>query len=375
MRLTFNFTRNHKSIGLTAICFFSSFMAMAQSPFKGLENLFTTPRSYIVRYTTTPPVIDGDINDAVWQQADWTEQFQDIEGDLKPHPALQTKVKMLWGDSCLYIAAQMQEPNVWAYQQHHDDVVFYDNDFEVFINPNNTTHQYFEMEFNALNTVFDLFMNKPYRDLGSAMINWNAEGLHSAVKVQGTINNPSDTDTGWTIEIAIPFRAISIGNFVQIPREGTLWRINFSRVEWDTKVVNGKYAKQTKPDGENQPEHNWVWSQQGIVDMHAPERWGYLQFAKKTDDVTFRLPYAEQQKQYLWLVYYREQLWRRQHKAYALSLAQLGLTGNVTVNNKPNILQMEATRHLFMALITDKSDNITYTINQEGLVKELNHYE
>jgi hypothetical protein len=374
MRLKRNLTRSYRNLGLTAICFLSSFMAMAQSPFKGLENLFTTPRNYIVHYTAIPPLIDGDIDDAVWKNAEWTEAFQDIEGDLKPHPTFQTKVKMLWGDTCLYIAAQMQEPNVWAYQKHHDDVVFYDNDFEVFVNPNNTAHQYFEMEFNALNTIFDLFMNKPYRDWGSAMINWNAEGLHSTIKVQGTINNPSDTDTGWTIEIAIPFRAISIGNNVQVPGEGTLWRINFSRVEWDTKVVNGKYVKQTKADGQNKPEHNWVWSQQGIIDMHAPERWGYLQFTKKTDSITFKLPYAEQQKRYLWLVYYREQLWRDKHKVYALWLKQFGLPHTVRVNNRLNTLQLEATKHQYKVLITDKSDNITRTINEEGLISEVNQW-
>ena len=109
----------------------------------------------------------------------------DIEGSLKPNPPLQTKVKMLWDDSCLYIAAQINDPGVWATLTHHDDIIFRDNDFEVFINPNNTTHQYFELEFNALNTVFDLFLNKPYRNGGNAMINWNAEGLRSAVKIAG----------------------------------------------------------------------------------------------------------------------------------------------------------------------------------------------
>jgi hypothetical protein len=356
---------------LIALVFSAPFTAIAQSPFKNFRNLFDIPKSYVVHYTKLPPVIDGDINDHVWQQAQWTANFVDIEGDLKPKPTLQTNVKMLWDDSCLYIAAQINDPNVWATLTHHDDIIFRDNDFEVFINPNNTTHQYFEIEYNALNTVFDLFLNKPYRNGGNAMINWNAEGLRSAVKVQGTLNDPSDVDKGWTIEMAIPFRAVSLGNNVEVPKEGTLWRINFSRVEWDTKVVNGKYVKLTDNAGHNLPEHNWVWSPQHVVDMHYPERWGYLQFSKNSANNTFNLPYFEMQKIYLWLIYYQEKLWLKQHHAYTPSLQNFELKSNVTINNNVNTLQIEATRHQFMAFITDKKDKITWTINQDGLVRLL----
>jgi hypothetical protein len=354
-----------------AIIFSLPFPATAQSPFKNFRNLFDIPKSYVVHYTKLPPVIDGDINDTVWEQAQWTANFVDIEGDLKPKPPLQTNVKMLWDDSCLYIAAQINDPNVWATLTHHDDIIFRDNDFEVFINPNNSTHQYFEIEYNALNTVFDLFLNKPYRNGGNAMINWDAEGLRSAVKVQGTLNDPSDVDKGWTIEMAIPFKAISLGNDVQVPKEGTLWRINFSRVEWDTKVVNGKYVKLTDNAGHNLPEHNWVWSPQHVVDMHYPERWGYLQFSKNSANNTFNLPYFELQKIYLWLIYYQEKLWFKQHHAYTPSLQNFELKGNVTINNNVNTLQIEATRHQFMAFIADKNDKITWTINQDGLVRQL----
>jgi hypothetical protein len=323
-----------------------------------------------VSYTKVPPVIDGDINDVVWQQAKWTADFQDIEGDLQPRPALQTNVKMLWGDSCLYIAAQIKDTNVWAYIKQHDEIVFLDNDFEVFINPNNTTHQYFEMEFNALNTVLDLFLNKPYRNGGNAMFGWNPEGLRSAVKVQGTLNNPLDTDKGWTIEMAIPYKAISLGNNVQVPAEGTLWRINFSRVEWDTKVVDDKYVKLKDNAGHNLPEHNWVWSPQGVVDMHYPERWGYLQFTKE-NNAAFSLPYAEQQKHYLWLIYYGEKLAYSKHHAYTRSLKEFDLADETTISNRLNTLKIEATSHQFMAMITDDSNKITWTINQDGLIKQL----
>lgn len=361
------------SILVTGACLAGNIKVEAQSPFKGLENLFTTPLNYVIYHTNVAPVIDGDINDDTWKQATWTTDFVDIEGGNKPRPTYSTKVKMLWDDSCLYIAAQVQEPNVWAYQAHHDDIVFRDNDFEVFINPINTTHQYYEIEVNALNTIFDLFLNKPYRDEGRAMINWNADGLRSAVKVQGTLNKPGDTDQGWTVEMAIPFKALYLGDYLRIPHNGTMWRINFSRVEWDTNVKDGKYVKQIQPGGRPKPEHNWVWSPQGVIDMHFPERWGYLLFSNNsTGNTAFTMPYNEDERRYLWLIYYREKMYFGEHNTYALTLQQFGLGDKITIDGKPNQLVLEATPHQFMALITDDADHITYTINQEGLVQQLN---
>jgi len=357
---------------LTACVLLNTVSLKAQSAFKGLEPLFTTPNNYIIHYTPTPPVIDGDINDAAWNQAEWTEQFQDIEGDKKPAPHLHTRVKMLWGDTCIYIAAEIEEPNVWAYQTKHDDIVYYDNDFELFINPNNTIQNYYEVEVNAINTVFDLFLGRPYRDGGDAMINWNAEGLHTAVKVQGTVNNPSDKDKGWTVEIAIPYRSISLGNNVILPKDGDLWRINFSRVEWDTDVHNKKYVKQAI-NGEQKPEHNWVWSPQGIINMHAPERWGYLQFSKSaTSNNVFTMPYSELQKRYLWLIYYREHKYYNKHRCFLLSLNKLGLSSKVIISGNVNKISLEATKHQFLGLITDGHDNITWCIDEHSAVNQLN---
>jgi len=356
-----------------ALGFFIPAKSAAQSAFDGFKNLFTEPRSYVVNYTKIAPVVDGDINDAVWQQATWTDAFRDIEGDLKPNPPLRTHAKMLWDDSCLYIAAEISDPDVWATLTHHDDIVFHDNDFEVFIDPNNTTHQYFELEFNALNTIFDLFLNKPYRDKGTPLESWNAEGLRSAVKVQGTLNDPLDKDKGWTVEIAIPFDAMSFGKRKQVPTDGSFWRINFSRVEWDTKVANGKYVKMTDNTGRNLPEHNWVWSPQGVVNMHYPERWGYLQFNKTAvTGKQFILPYSEQQHRYLWLIWYNEEQWMNKHGSYSeSSLKAFGLERTVTIDGHTNTLQIETSPHQFMALITDSADKITWTINQEGLVGRL----
>ena len=347
-----------------------SLPVFSQAAFHGYEHLFTAPKSYVVHYTTEVPTIDGNISDPAWNTATWTEEFEDIEGSKRPAPAYKTRAKMLWSDSCLLIAAELEDPHVWATLTRHDAIIYYDNDFEVFIDPANNTHQYFEVEVNALNTILDLFMPKPYRNGGAAMLSYNMTGLQSAVTVMGSLNDPADKDKGWTVEMAIPFRAIYIGNQWRPPAEGALWRINFSRVQWQTEIVNGKYVKKKGRNGRPLPEDNWVWSPQGVINMHLPERWGYLQFTKeKSGRKGFVLPVAEKRKQYLWLLYYKQKAFFGKNQRYATSLQDLGLTDGVLIDGTKNSLHMEATTRQFSGYITDQ--NTTLSINDEGFVRAI----
>jgi hypothetical protein len=223
------------------------------------------PRIYEVHRAAKAIDIDGKLDEKAWKQTAWTESFVDIEGSTKPLPRFRTRAKMLWDDQYLYIAAELEEPDVKASLTKHDSVIFHDNDFEVFLKPLPKEEGYFEFEMNALNTGWDLYLNKPYRMGGKADNSWEMDGLKTAVFVQGTLNHASDKDKGWTLEIAIPWTAFSLRQPVPKPEVGTEWRINFSRVEWK--------AGQPKED-------NWVWSPQGVVNMHVPERWGYLHFKK-----------------------------------------------------------------------------------------------
>ena len=345
--------------------------ADAQSVFKGKDALFTLPRQYTAVFSDSAPVIDGNTDDVVWKSIPWTENFVDIEGDSKPTPTWNTRAKMTWSNDGLFIAAELLEPHVWAYLNNHDDVVFYDNDFEVFIDPDNDTHAYYEIEVNAVNTIFDLFMPKPYRNGSGAMIVYDTPGLKSAVSIQGTLNKTDDIDKGWTVEMFVPFSAVTIANSAKIPAEGDFWRIDFSRVEWDVEIKDGKYVKKKGANGRNLPEHNWVWSPQGLINMHYPERWGYVFFSKpesgKPQD-DYKIPYSDVQKKHLWLVYYLQKEYERKHQTYAKDLSELGLTEtSFKVEGKDNKLWMEATSRQFMVYIS--SDGNLHSVNDEGLVQ------
>lgn len=235
------------------------------------------PLTYDCPRAAAPVQIDGLLDDPVWLLARWTDDFVDIQGDVKPAPRFRTRVKMLWDDEYFYVGAWMEEPHVWATLTEHDSVIFHDNDFEVFIDPNGDTLEYYEFEINALNTGWDLFLDKPYRKGGKARNDWEIPGLRTAVHVDGTLNDPQDRDRAWSVEIAFPWKALA--QYAQKPappRPGDEWRVNFSRVEWQHEIVAGNYGKaKTRED-------NWVWSPQGVVNMHIPERWGRVRFVSGT---------------------------------------------------------------------------------------------
>src|SRR5215469_11310771 len=163
-----------------------------------------TPRGYVCYRAKGPITIDGKADEASWSHAPWTEDFVDIEGFAKPPPRFRTRAKMLWDDQYLYVYAELQEPHVWGTITTKNEVIFRDNDFEVFINPDGSNHNYYEYEMNALNTIWELTLQRPYRDDGPVYLGANMEGLKSAVHVDGTLNDPSDSDRGWSVEIAYP---------------------------------------------------------------------------------------------------------------------------------------------------------------------------
>ena len=233
-------------------------------------------RSYTCKKTSKPIIVDGFINRDEWKGASWTSNFVDIEGVAKPKPRFRTRAKMLWDDTYFYIAAEMQEPQLWATYDRHDMVIFHENDFEVFLDPDGDGLHYFEFEINAINTGWDLYLDKSYRQGGKADNGWEIPGLKTAVRLRGTVNDPKDKDKGWTLEIAFPWSAFDRGpRSPKPPKLGESWRVNFSRVEWLLDIVNGKYLKRG-----GLKEDNWVWSPQGVINMHVPEKWGRVDFVR-----------------------------------------------------------------------------------------------
>jgi hypothetical protein len=240
-----------------------------------------SPRHYEAPRVGGPIRIDGKLDEHAWSAAPWTEDFTDIEGPSRPDPFLRTRAKLMWDDQALWIGAELEEPHVWGTLTERDAVIYMDDDFEVFLDPDGDTHQYYELEINALGTEWDLLLVRPYRDGGPAIHAWDIPGLRTAVHVDGSLNDPSDRDIGWSVEIAIPWAALAEATSAAVPpRPGDRWRVNFSRVDWPVEIRDGRTRKSLDPaTGNAGPEDNWVWSPQGLVAMHYPEMWGIVRFS------------------------------------------------------------------------------------------------
>ena len=231
-----------------------------------------------------PPAIDGTV-DAAWDRAEWSEDFTDIEGPNHTTPRQRTRVKMGWDATNLYILADLDEPDLWATLRTHDEIVFHDNDFEVFVDPDGDTREYYEIEVNALGTIFDLYLPLPYRAEGKADHGWTATGMKCAIALDGTLNDSTDLDRGWRVEMALPWTMFTPmaapggthQHCARPPIAGDEWRINFSRVQWLLEKQGSGYSKVP-----GRAEDNWVWTAQWIVDMHLPQWWGFVKFDPET---------------------------------------------------------------------------------------------
>ncbi|HPW18448.1 MAG TPA: carbohydrate-binding family 9-like protein [Candidatus Aminicenantes bacterium] len=333
------------------------------------------PCEYVCRRAPGPIRIDGRLDEPAWRDADWAEVFGDIEGPSKPAPRFRTRVQMLWDDDCFYIGAYLEEPHLWATLRERDSIIFQDNDFEVFIDPDGDTHAYYELEMNALNTVWDLLLVKPYRDGGPAVHAWDIQGLRTAVHLMGTLNDPSDRDKAWTAEIALPFAVLRecVPGKPERPVPGEQWRVNFSRVEYRLDVEGGRYVKAVdKASGRPLPEDNWTWSPQGLVNIHYPEMWGFVQFSAKLPgkgkEAFARRP-EEKVKWALRRIYYAERRLFDDRGGFVAGLAGLGLEGEpgLRIKGWSYPPEIRVTPSLFEASYTAKTGE-SWRIRQDGLV-------
>lgn len=169
------------------------------------------------------PAIDGKIEgDAAWSAAASLGRFGDtITG--KPVPAV-TDVKVMWSEEKLFIAMKAVDDNVKNKFTKHDEEVWHEDAFEIFLDPLGDSKDYFELQVSPAGVVFDSYLPE-YRKNHN---DWTSD-MEVKVAVDGTINKEADADKGWSAEIAIPWKALEKGGGIP-PKAGDKWRMNFFRV-------------------------------------------------------------------------------------------------------------------------------------------------
>ena len=358
-----------KLISLITLCAAFVMSASAQPITEKFARFLTIPNSYVCYRTDGKIKIDGKLNEKSWQKAEEITAFVDISGEGFPKPRYATMAKMLWDDDYLYVGAELSDPHVWADIKTHDEIVYYNNDFEIFIDPDGDAHNYFEIEVNAIGTIFDLAIEKPYRSLTPTFV--HCPGLKVKTKVHGTLNNPKDQDEGWTVEFAIPRKAIaqSFDNYLQA---GNYIRLGFSRVEWQFDLDGTKYSRKKESNGKYLPEDNWTWGPTGMVAMHMPERWGFVYLSGNkvgSKKEKFQYPAEFEAERLLWAMFYAQEEQFSKQGRYFSRIEDFGLTSKEMAMLPAGAkISVEAISHYYEITIT-KADGKQIYIDQDGYLR------
>jgi len=247
------------------------------------------------------PCVDGDLTKSVWQKTVKSPRFVDL---VTGEPGFwDTRMSALWDDTRLYIAFWIEEPHVQAQFTERDSPVYFENDVEVFIAGEDC---YYEFQINAQGTIYEVFyiwqdayqrssrFDTPEFDLLQgkvdvlggfqdgmrfrkhprgprwAFMDWDFPGLEAAVQVEGTLNDNTDIDSGWTVELAFPWAGMQTlaGDRRLPPNAGDIWRMDFSRFQ--------AFDSEGKP---LVPSAGWAFNRHGVYDSHIPECFAFVHFS------------------------------------------------------------------------------------------------
>ena len=186
------------------------------------------PKCAIPR-TTENIAIDGDLAEDAWAATPVIDQFSFpwwTQGAKD-----RTEARLLWDDDNLYIIYQCVDPYLDSEVKAHDGPVYNEDAVEIFATPNAAdVSTYYGYEMNINGTLLDYIAFGGGEEwTPNIQFTWQSEGVKIATTYDGTLNDHSDTDRGWILEIAIPhdnFR--HLGGQIP-PVDGDTWRASLSR--------------------------------------------------------------------------------------------------------------------------------------------------
>jgi hypothetical protein len=226
---------------------------------------------YSVKKINTSITVDGYLDEDAWSAADPTKDFV-ILGNNQTAAKTTTWAKILWDENYLYVGFYCEDTKIWATYQNQDDPLYEEDVVEVYIDPDGDGEKYLEVEVNPLNTIFDLWLTKPWSEGGQGNTEWTMAGLITAISVDGTVSDNSDQDHSWICEMAMPFTemAFAAGQMNFPPLENDRWRFNMYR--FDRRSTGD-------PDGEAT---GWSQTSGG---QHEPGRFGEIIFTGPSTDM------------------------------------------------------------------------------------------
>jgi len=229
---------------------------------KGLGPMDPGAPTYLCKRAIGPITVDGKLDEDSWEKAEsagpfvfpWPQQTGDKQ---------RTTVKLLWDDEALYVGYTCSDADVTAVLEQRDDPTYKDDCVEIFINPApGRSLFYYGCEMNARGVMYDYLMAWPT----CLLQQFDLQGFELATDIAGTLDDSSDKDEEWTLEVKIPFKNLDGLAPKFPPDDGVRWRIQMNR--WDGT-------------GDKRVLSEWTPSGKKVPDPHRPAGFGILEFSEE----------------------------------------------------------------------------------------------
>lgn len=156
--------------------------------------------------------LDGDLDDSGWLGAiARTGGFVDKTGNIaRPY----SEARLTWGDDVLYLSLYAADEDIRANVTASDGPVWRDDSFH-FVFDDGKSERVFDVSVAAV--VADGQRPSASSASGSARpptdFAWSS-GAHVSREIDGTVNDASDEDEEWALEIAIPLASLGLNGEV-----------------------------------------------------------------------------------------------------------------------------------------------------------------
>lgn len=174
-----------------------------------------------------PIAIDGRIDEDAWQNAAPITVFN-VFGPEGAENLSPTEARILWDNKTLYVAVSCMDADIRSFSDEPDAELWNGDAVEFFIRLDRDTPVHYEFVAAPNGTLFDA--RHPDREPGGFRHYkvWSS-GARVAAVVDGTDSDPSDTDNGYTVEMAIP---LNVFQDSVPPADGVAWTFAVCRYDF-----------------------------------------------------------------------------------------------------------------------------------------------
>ncbi|ORX89726.1 hypothetical protein K493DRAFT_340462 [Basidiobolus meristosporus CBS 931.73] len=320
----------------------------------------TEVKHYPAPKTFRAPVIDGKLDEEVWENAAYTSDFGNIQGPHGPPPPISmlTRTKVAWDSHFVYIGAMLFDPFIAANVTRLDSG-----------SRDRTNHQYKRIQVNPLGIYRAVEFTKPPVDggierpwdLGSGfkLRTFTSHEVHIVHSVEEISSGRPNLNSYWSVEMAIPIHRLK--NVIKRgPDDDDGYsNFNFMRSGWPPKSVESNDDESPRRRKRahilaHLQRYHYTWSPQYSQDIHNPEWWGTVYFSNQTKDACFKPDASYNTRYVLMQIYWAQKNYYRHNGRYSADISTLS-TENPMWNICTPSPKIQLTNHSqgFQATIPD----------------------